>query len=84
MPKLLMGRLPIATPEYNQYMQDDLVRSLEQILRSIDTDAFRLGLNNTPSTASDTGTRGDVSYDSDYIYICTDTDTWKRATLSTW
>ena len=37
-----------------------------------------------PTSASDTGTAGDVRYDADYIYICVATDTWKRAAISTW
>lgn len=39
---------------------------------------------NTPSSASDTGTAGEIAYDSDYIYICVATNTWKRAGLATW
>ena len=38
----------------------------------------------TPSSASDTGTTGQLAVDTDYIYVCTATDTWKRAALSTW
>lgn len=37
-----------------------------------------------PSTASSTGIKGVISYDSNYIYVCTATNTWKRAALSTW
>jgi hypothetical protein len=37
-----------------------------------------------PASATDTGTAGDIRYDADYIYICTATDTWKRAAISTW
>lgn len=37
-----------------------------------------------PASASDTGTAGDIAWDSDYIYICTATDTWKRVAISTW
>ena len=37
-----------------------------------------------PATASSTGTAGDIRYDASYIYICTATDTWKRAAISTW
>lgn len=37
-----------------------------------------------PSSASDTGTAGDVSWDADYIYVCTATDTWKRVAIATW
>lgn len=39
---------------------------------------------NAPSTASDTGTAGQVEWDASYIYICTATDTWKRAAIATW
>ena len=38
----------------------------------------------TPSSASDIGTTGQVAVDTDYVYVCTATNTWKRAALSTW
>ena len=84
MGKLTLGKLPQARPEYSAQMLNDLVRILELTLNQIDTDAYRLGMNVTPSTASDSGVKGDIRYDSDYIYICVDTDTWKRTALSTW
>jgi hypothetical protein len=37
-----------------------------------------------PATASSSGTAGDIRYDADYIYVCTATNTWKRAALATW
>ena len=37
-----------------------------------------------PATTGATGTAGDIRYDADYIYICTATDTWKRASIATW
>jgi hypothetical protein len=37
-----------------------------------------------PATASSTGTAGTVVADSDYIYVCIATDTWKRVGISTW
>lgn len=42
------------------------------------------GGNEAPSAAGDTGTKGDVVITDSYIYVCTATDTWKRAELSTW
>ena len=45
---------------------------------------FNLGGPRTVTGSSDVGTVGDVRWDSDYVYICVATDTWKRATLSTW
>ena len=37
-----------------------------------------------PASATATGTAGDIRYDASYIYICTATDTWKRAAITTW
>jgi len=37
-----------------------------------------------PASATAAGTAGDIRYDADYIYVCTATDTWKRAALATW
>lgn len=38
----------------------------------------------TPTSASATGTKGDICHDTNYIYVCTATNTWKRAQLSSW
>ena len=43
-----------------------------------------LPVTNTPSSASDTGTTGMITWDSSYLYVCTATDTWKRVAISTW
>ena len=40
--------------------------------------------NATPSSASDTGTKGDIQYDANYVYICVDTDTWIRCARTAW
>jgi hypothetical protein len=37
-----------------------------------------------PASASATGKAGAIAYDSNYIYICTATDTWKRTAIATW
>ena len=37
-----------------------------------------------PASASATGVAGTVVTDSDYIYVCTATDTWKRVAIATW
>jgi len=38
----------------------------------------------TPASAGASGTTGDISWDSSYVYVCTATNTWKRAAISTW
>jgi len=37
-----------------------------------------------PASATATGVTGTIQWDADYIYVCTDTDTWKRVAISTW
>jgi hypothetical protein len=50
----------------------------------INSDKMRLRTAKTPASASDTGNAGDICWDASYLYICTATNTWKRAALSTW
>lgn len=45
---------------------------------------FNIANPKTPLSATDTGSTGDMCWDSDYIYVCTATNTWKRAALTTW
>ena len=43
-----------------------------------------LSFSPVPASATATGTKGDIAYDSEYMYVCTDTNTWKRTALTTW
>jgi hypothetical protein len=45
---------------------------------------FRLGINQTPASAAATGVAGTIAWDSNYIYVCVATDTWKRVAIATW
>ena len=38
----------------------------------------------TPASAGATGTTGTITWDANYIYVCTATNTWKRTAISTW
>jgi hypothetical protein len=38
----------------------------------------------TPASATAPGTKGDICWDTSYIYVCIATDTWKRTAISTW
>ena len=40
--------------------------------------------SSTPASAGATGVQGQIAWDSDYIYVCTATNTWKRTALATW
>jgi hypothetical protein len=37
-----------------------------------------------PTTSTSTGTTGQVTWDSGYIYVCIASDTWRRTALTTW
>lgn len=37
-----------------------------------------------PSTSISLGTKGEIRIDNDYVYICIDTNLWKRSPLTTW
>lgn len=41
-------------------------------------------LNTAPSSASDTGTAGEIRITAGFIYVCTATNTWVRVALATW
>lgn len=38
----------------------------------------------TIANAGDTGTIGQLRWDEDYLYVCVDVNTWKRAPIFTW
>lgn len=50
----------------------------------ISGDTLVLSTSKTPSSATDTGTTGQIAWDSNYIYVCVATNTWKRVAISTW
>lgn len=37
-----------------------------------------------PSTATSTGTKGQIAYASGFLYVCVATNTWQRVALATW
>jgi hypothetical protein len=43
-----------------------------------------ISTSQTPATPSAAGTQGDISWDSDYIYVAVAANTWKRTALSSW
>ena len=45
-----------------------------------------LSLSNTaaPATSTSTGRRGELRYDSNYLYVCVANNTWTRTAITTW
>jgi len=50
----------------------------------INSDLMRIRNSKTISSSSDSGNPGELCWDSTYLYLCVDTDTWKRIELSSW
>lgn len=44
----------------------------------------KIGQAKTITNSTDTGTTGEICWDSDYIYVCIAPNTWKRTGLSSW
>jgi hypothetical protein len=47
-------------------------------------DQIRISTTKTPASATATGVAGSVCWDASYIYVCTATNTWRRAAISSW
>ena len=41
-------------------------------------------LSGTPASSTATGEAGELQFDTNYLYVCTATNTWKRVSLSSW
>ena len=50
----------------------------------VEGNTIRLRQNRTPASSSASGNKGDICWDTNYIYICVATNTWKRTSLETW
>lgn len=56
-------------------------------VRTVNVSIFAANLalsNSIPANSTASGVAGTIRYDSSYVYICTATNTWKRAALSSW
>ena len=66
-------------------INDGITANILQVGGAVKSTQFKLSaLNTAPSSASDTGTLGEIRVDANYIYVCTSTNTWKRSALTTW
>ena len=50
----------------------------------IDLDGYNIRIrdNSSPSSGTAAGNKGEIRWDSGYLYVCTATNTWKRAALA--
>jgi len=75
----------VPTPSGEKYFIKSNIPWPSLLAGNLTTGSYSISaLNSAPSSASDTGTLGEIRYTADYIYVCIATDTWKRAALSSW
>ena len=48
------------------------------------TKALNITTSFTPASSSAAGVTGQITWDSNYVYVCIATNTWKRSLISTW
>jgi hypothetical protein len=65
-------------PTYNYTLETEDV-----VLTNLALTTLNLSNATAPSSATDTGTAGEIRFDVNYLYRCTATDTWTRVAL-TW
>jgi hypothetical protein len=51
---------------------------------SVNNDTINIASSKTPDSATADGTKGDICYGTDFIYVCIGSRQWKRASLNTW
>ena len=73
------------TPVIDFTATDFFVDANQEITGNLLVDQnFRLPAPAVPASATAAGTAGTIAWDSNYIYICIATNTWKRSPLTTW
>jgi hypothetical protein len=74
------------TSPNNNYFAGNVGIGITQPTTKLDVngDKIRLRTSKTPATATSTGNTGDICWDSNYMYICVSTNTWKRSAIATW
>lgn len=53
-------------------------------LLQVDGNRIRVSTQKTPASASDSGATGEICWDSNYVYVCVASNTWKRSQLLSW
>jgi hypothetical protein len=67
----------------NYFMKNESDMPLDTVGSIISKDYSIKALNSAPSSATDTGTTGEIRFTSDAIYVCTATNTWKKSDILT-
>ena len=50
----------------------------------VNGNSIRIRDSKTPTSATSAGHKGEICWDNDYIYVCVETNTWKRIATASW
>lgn len=65
--------------------QDKKIKALDSSLNNtINAHSIFYSIANAPLTSTSKGTINSIAYDSNFLYICIETDKWLRTSLNTW
>lgn len=73
-------------PSVTNYLSTSniIVSSISATNDAIFTNLVLLSTQTLPALSTDSGIKGTFKWDINYLYICVDTNTWKRVALSGW
>ena len=80
----IASELTSAEHAYGQLSQLLHITDTNEVYIHNGTEFVPIITNRTPSSATDTGIKGQVAYDTNYIYVCVNSNVWKRVSISTW
>ena len=80
----IASELTSAEHTYGQLSQLLHITDTNEVYIHDGTEFVPIITNRTPSSATDTGVKGQVAYDTNYIYVCVNSNVWKRVSISTW
>ena len=78
------GRLVFSTTADGASSPTERMRISNDGAVKVAGDNFQIATSKTPASATAAGTVGQIAWDASYIYVCTATNTWKRAAIATW
>lgn len=96
LPQLDTGEIGFSTDERRVYIGNDPIlyppstspttqtEILTEASSNIKVEQVDNLITTAPATSDATGIKGQIAYDTDYIYLCVATDTWIRADRAAW
>ena len=70
--------------EYSRPTYNSTLETPNVVFPNLALTTLNISNATAPSSATDTGTAGEIRFDVDYMYRCTATNTWKRVAIATW